>query len=141
MLFFQPKAGQTHYENLCMKAVNQSIGKYEFLRFNFIFTVKSEIKKIFTLASMFALSNAKGARRCWSVIETSSDLTRKSSHIFGKIQKMIGTVHTSFGQCSENCLKLFSHQHTVYLPPLIIFTENSLLHSSRNLFSTKIKSA
>jgi len=32
--FFQPKAGQTHYENLCMKAVNQSIGKHRWFCFN-----------------------------------------------------------------------------------------------------------
>ena len=32
--FFQPKAGQTHYENLCMKPVNQSIGEHRWFCFN-----------------------------------------------------------------------------------------------------------
>ncbi len=30
LMSLQPKAGQQHYENICMKAVNQSIGKPPF---------------------------------------------------------------------------------------------------------------
>lgn len=40
--FFQPKAGQTHYENLCMKAVNQSIGECK-LTFSYRYIYRSEM--------------------------------------------------------------------------------------------------
>ena len=39
-LWFQPNAGQEHYENICMKAVNQSIGTSLIFRFViFMFTL------------------------------------------------------------------------------------------------------
>ena len=34
LCLFQPKTGHTHYENLCMKAVNQSVGKHRWFCFN-----------------------------------------------------------------------------------------------------------
>ena len=46
-------------------------------------------------------------RICWCTIETSSDLLRSSSAIFGNLRKMFGNVHMAFGTNLENLWKSF----------------------------------